>query len=317
MAAFSTRRSFHAELEQQKARLGVAGDATKPRLLRRGTYTSETVAILSCNLGRDIKLSESPMPNILVDILSDSEWAGFVASTNARLKHYRAKKVDNAILALALGLPPLVALLIGRDKKRQRKAQAVLAATCAQFAVEFGDKRPRVELHFDHQQARADIGRSLSIRRAGAPVRKVPAAELDALERVLARASLGATAAMAAQGGDGSGGDAEGAAEVEAVLAALGLAQYASALVAEGFDTRARLEAATMDDLVAAGVKRGHARAIVGGAKGARVAAAAAPSPQQQPPPQQQSAPPPAAAAATGDLLGGGGDDGFGFDPRA
>ena len=65
---------------------------TPPRLLKRGTFTSEQIPLLSCNLGRDVTLATAPMPDILADVLGDREWADFASRTNARLKHYRPKK---------------------------------------------------------------------------------------------------------------------------------------------------------------------------------------------------------------------------------
>eukprot|EP01062_Namystynia_karyoxenos_P032278 TRINITY_DN23807_c1_g1_i1.p1 TRINITY_DN23807_c1_g1~~TRINITY_DN23807_c1_g1_i1.p1 ORF type:complete len:526 (+),score=153.72 TRINITY_DN23807_c1_g1_i1:85-1662(+) len=99
-------------------------------------------------------------------------------------------------------------------------------------------------------------------------------------------------------------GVADQDANAEALLAALGLkgAQYGEALAAEGYDTANFLRFATESDLMRAGLRPGHARALIALAKercGTQAPATSPPAAPTRPAPPQPPRPSETAAAPT------------------
>jgi len=68
---------------------------------------------------------------------------------------------------------------------------------------------------------------------------------------------------VAASDGGDRPEEAQGATTVRALLERLDLLKYADLLIDEGFDSLAALRALTLEDLLAMGLKRGHARLLL------------------------------------------------------
>jgi len=227
---FAPHRSYEKEIELQAARYGVRDELVAGYKLDYSNSDGAGEATLrSCNAGRDVKFACDVVPRGLHGSVSKESWHAFASEANARLKHYRAKKAENYILAFSLMMPPAVGFLIARERKRWVKICASLAVSCTCFNNNHSDGT--AELQFDRDIAKRDVAKSVRIR----CMKKVASS---------------------------SKSTGKGEKQVRALLRREGMESAADAVIEDGFDTLERLYAATFDDLYAAGVKRGHARAI-------------------------------------------------------
>lgn len=248
MGRLTPGRSFHEEVKLQKARSGAPENSVSlgGRLDKANSDLIGHIELNSVNAGRDVKL-HSEFPPALSKHVSRDDWNRFVENTNRTLKRYRAKRAESYLLGLSIALPPAAVLYVMRERTRERKIMAVLATACALFDDIASSE---VGLHFDRNAAKRDLSNCITIRRM----------RRDADDDKV----YGSDAGSANDVNDGED-------ELRRALAAEGLSGIADRLIDEGFDTLDRIRKANIDDLIASGIKRGHARSLLSMSRSTRL----------------------------------------------